>query len=349
MDMENSSKMSENNDQQSNPQTCEMDGSNSINDPNNITEADSEVRDIGTPLDDEPDINDPIDHISNKIELPQDPRIQGNTANNVLDAIVDASQEKIALKSNSNEESPWQEQTSRPHSSSAATPTQDDNINAEDISGIPVPTTGPQFLNFTQPSSTQAISVSETSELIGSIPLPQVTDDGSDAEIAIVDAISNVNVISGSIKSYEKRSDTRIEREEVTEKDEFGRDMPRRKKINKEVVTIEEVSDDDLPEVVEEHRFGNREEIVSDADSNYSMVSNNSLSAENCHTSEKDQKSRKEGNSRATQEANERDEISSLSGLSSEDEMKEHDRLQVLPTSNYMHSSLYNFFHGTSS
>ena len=66
-------------------------------------------------------------------------------------------------------------------------------------------------------------------------------------------------------------------------------------------------------------------------------------SAENCHTSEKDQKSRKEGNSRATQEANERDEISSLSGLSSEDEMKEHDRLQVLATFNYMHSSLYNY------
>ena len=70
-------------------------------------------------------------------------------------------------------------------------------------------------------------------------------------------------------------------------------------------------------------------------------------SAENCHTSEKDQKSRKEGNSRATQEANERDEISSLSGLSSEDEMKEHDRLQVLATFNYMHSSLYNIISPT--
>ena len=70
MDMENSSKMSDSNDQRSDPQSCEIDGSNSINDPNSITEADPEVRDIGTPLDDEPDINDSIDHISNKIDLP---------------------------------------------------------------------------------------------------------------------------------------------------------------------------------------------------------------------------------------------------------------------------------------
>merc|ERR1712018_45743 len=214
-----------------------------------------------------------------------------------------ASQDQLALNPNSYEEPSWLEQTSRPNSSSAATPTQDDNINAEDISGIPVPTTGPQFLNFTQPSSTQAISVSETSELIGSIPLPQVTDDGSDADIAIVDAISNVNVISGNIRSYnDKRSDNRIDSEEITEKDEFGRDMPRRKKVEKKIVTVEEVSDDDLPEVIEERRYGVREEIVSDADSNFSLVSNNSLSGENSHTLDKEHKSKKDGMSKNSQD-----------------------------------------------
>ena len=108
--------------------------------------------------------------------------------------------------------------------------------------------------------------------------------------------------------------------------------MPRRKK-NKEaeqkIVTVEEVSDDDLPEVIEERRFGNREEIASDADSNFSMVSNNSLTAEKCHTSDKDKKSKSDVTSKPTQDTTERDEISSLSGLSSEDEMKENDRLQV--------------------
>ena len=298
-----------------------MDGDNSINHSHDINLADSEIRDVGTPLDDEPDINDTLEQGQTLQDIPK---------NNAIDTIAERSQEKLALDSNSYNDSSWHEQTSRPHSSSAATPTQDDNISAEDISGIPVATTGPQFLNFSQPSSTQAIHVSETSELIGSIPLPQVTDDGSDADIAIVDAISNVNVISGNIRSYnDKRSDNRIDSEEITEKDEFGRDMPRRKKVEKKIVTVEEVSDDDLPEVIEERRYGVREEIVSDADSNFSMVSNNSLSGENSHTLDKEHKSKKDGMSKNSQDANERDEISSLSGLSSDDEMRENDRIQV--------------------
>jgi hypothetical protein len=115
------------------------------------------------------------------------------------------------------------------------------------------------------------------------------------------------------------------------------------------VGTVEEVSDDDLPEVIEERRFGNREEIASDADSNFSMVSNNSLTAENCHTSDKDKKSKSDVTSKPPQDTTERDEISSLSGLSSEDEMKENDRLQdqeveegeiVTPNESFLHKSI---------
>ena len=67
---------------------------------------------------------------------------------------------------------------------------------------------------------------------------------------------------------------------------------------------MEEVSDDDLPEVIEERRYGVREEIVSDADSNFSMVSNNSLSGENSHTLDKEHKSKKDGMSKNSQGRN---------------------------------------------
>ena len=334
MDNDNCNIMSENNGQISNLQPHEIDDSHSTSLVHDTHEADTEIRDIGTPLDDEPEISDSLEQASDNAGMSKYTEIDGIKNNDIIEATDSTSQEQLAVNDISYEEPSWIEQTSRPHSSSAATPTQDDNISAEDISGIPVPTTGPQFLNFSQPASTQNNSISENSEFIGSIPLPQVTDDGSDADIAIVDAISNVNVISGSIKPYsDKKADTRNESDEATEKDEFGRDMPRRKKvkeIEQKIVTVEEVSDDDLPEVIEERRFGNREEIASDADSNYSMVSNNSLSAENCHTSDKDKKSKRDEVTKAAQDAAERDEISSLSGLSSEDEMKENDRLQVL-------------------
>ena len=93
---------------------------------------------------------------------------------------------------------------------------------------------------------------------------------------------------------------------------------------------MEEVSDDDLPEVIEErNRDKCGEERDSDADSRYSMVSNNSLTGENGNLSDKDKRPTSDNNNKKDAEIPDRDEISSLSGLSSEDEAKGSDRLQV--------------------
>ena len=262
--------------------------------------------DVGTPLDDEPELGD-----------------TGTIGNfNVL------------------EEAVWPDQTSRPNSSTAATPTQDDNVSPEDISRIPVPTTGTQFISFGQTTAlTQGGILSEASDPIGNIPLPQVRDDGSDEEIAIVDAISNTNAIPTNISKVpiDKSSNARdVSDHEIEEQDEFGRDMSRRRKgaiehDPNQIVTIEEVSDDDLPEIIEQRTEHGRdgEERISDAESNYSMVSNNSLSENHCNPCEKEKRTNDNNQKTGTFENKKEDEISSLSGLSSEDEARESDRLQV--------------------
>ena len=152
MDNDNSNIMSENNGQTSNLLPHEIDGSYSTSLTHDTHEVDTEIRDIGTPLDDEPEINinDSLQPASNNVEIAQNTRIDEIKDNDIVEATGSSSQEQLALNANSYEEPSWLEPTSRPHSSSAATPTQDDNISAEDISGIPVPTTGPQFLNFSQ-------------------------------------------------------------------------------------------------------------------------------------------------------------------------------------------------------
>jgi len=303
-----------------------------------IQEDSSEIReDIGTPLDDEPELGDNSAIAGLNIISQQDPRFIDKETTSRENRAANQIGEQLAADTNSSEGQIWLEQTSRPHSSCAATPTQDDNVSPEDISRIPVPNTGPQFLSFAQLPSTRR-DKAEPSDAVGSIPLPQIIEDGSDADIAIVDAISNVNVIpvNADEASSDKDSDIRdISEHEVTEKDEFGRDMSRRRKGNagfdNKVVTVEEVSDDDLPEVIEQrsHRGNVGEDRDSDADSKYSMVSNNSLSAENCNYLDRDKKTKGDGINKNGPETGERDEISSLSGLSSEDEMRGNDRLQV--------------------
>ena len=81
------------------------------------------------------------------------------------------------------------------------------------------------------------------------------------------------------------------------------------------VVTVEEVSDDDLPEVIEHrtHKEKQSQDNASDVDSNYSMVSNNSLSPENCQISDKEKKAKSETKIQQNREPTEKDEISSLS------------------------------------
>ena len=318
-----------------------LEGVNNVSQPHELNEENlSEVReDIGTPLDDEPEIGENGTIAGFNVPI-QDTSLMDQVDKGRNAGAENETGEQVTVDKDLSEEDAWVEETSRPHSSTAATPTQDDNVSPEDISRIPVPATGPQFLSFSQPSSLVhgAIQV-EAMDSIGSIPLPQVRDDGSDAEVAIVDAIANINAIPVNIDEVpsDKDSDGRdLSDHEITEKDEFGRDTSRRKKGAAEldpnkVVTIEEVSDDDLPEVIEERtqRDRNGEERVSDADSSYSMVSNNSLAGENCQLAEKDKKTKGDSTKKTAPEITERDEISSLSDLSSEDEARGSDRLQV--------------------
>jgi hypothetical protein len=305
-----------------------IDSVNSMSRTQEMQEDSSEIReDIGTPLDDEPELGDnsAVAGLNIGISQQESNFIDEETTSRENKS-ANQTAEQLAADTISSEEPTWLGQSNRPHSSCAATPTQDDNVSPEDISRIPVPNTGPQFLSF------------GTSDAVGSIPLPQIIEDGSDADIAIVDAISNVNVIPVNVDeaSSDKDSDIRdISEHEVTEKDEFGRDKSKRRKGNdgfdNKVVTVEEVSDDDLPEVIEErtHRDRTGEDRDSDANSNFSMVSNNSLSAENCNFLDRDKKTKGDDINKNGPETGERDEISSLSGLSSEDEMRGNDRLQV--------------------
>lgn len=336
-------------------QPLPLDSINSTSEAHEEHENFSELReDIGTPLDDEPELGDnpASDSLNVGIARQESTSIDQGTDNSEA-GIASQKREnlasdvgirrqmlaKLAVDVIPSDEPAWREQISRPNSSSAATPTQDDNNSPVDLATISAPNTRPQFLNFDQPVSSTSKRSDETSDLIGSIPLPQLEEDGTEADIAIVDAISHVNVIPINVDAglSDKNSDIRyISDHEETEKDEFGRDVPRKRKKIKEfehkVVTIEEVSDDDLPEVIEETTTRSREgeERISDADSNYSLVSNNSLSAENCRASDKEKKKR--GNDPKNffhGGATEKDEISSLSGLSSEDELGGNERLQV--------------------
>ena len=210
-----------------------LDSVNNISESQDQQEENLEIReDIGTPLDDEPELGENSTISGLNVGVSQDSRIINELDNEERDGADNQPRGQFTSEAISPGEQSWHEQTSRPHSSSAATPTQDDNISPEDISRIPVPTTGPQFLRFAQPRTAQG-DHAEASDVIGSIPLPQVTDDGNDDEIAIVDAISNVNVIPGNVDevSSDKGSDIRdISDHEVTEKDEFGRDLSRRRK-----------------------------------------------------------------------------------------------------------------------
>ena len=317
---------------------------NSISPCNELVAEDqqsSEVRqDIGTPLDDEPEVEDSTVSGFN-VALPQQDTsgIRQIEQSREIDARECDSDVQQIVGGDPAEEA-WLGQASRPHSSTAATPTQDDNISPVDVSRIPVPNAGPQFLSFSSENTSVGHRRVQTdaSDSIQSIPLPQIQDDGGEAEIAIVDAIANINAIPVNVDELpsDKESDIRDASDnEIVERDQFGRDITRRIKSSVDidpdkVVTVEEVSDDDLPEVIEErNRDKCGEERDSDADSRYSMVSNNSLTGENGNLSDKDKRPTSDNNNKKDAEIPDRDEISSLSGLSSEDEAKGSDRLQV--------------------